>query len=142
MPAKPRATWWIVSTHVLTTGFAMPLLASIIAAFVLVAAPFALSPIAQLLVMLGAQAIGYLAGTCYSLAYLRTTATVPRWTACTRPCFIAFAVLATLALGFNIAVSSGDPVVFTIATAFYATITVIFTKITASAFRTFDAQNL
>ena len=32
MAVKRRAKWWIVSTHVLTTGLVMPLLAGIVGA--------------------------------------------------------------------------------------------------------------
>jgi hypothetical protein len=46
--------------------------------------------------------LGYAGGTLYSLAYLRKTADCERWTSCTKPSILTFALLDMLACAWNV----------------------------------------
>ena len=98
---KERSVFWVVSTHVLTTGFVMPLLAGVIGAAVVFA--HELRPIVGLLVQQGLLALGYIGGAYYSLSYIRKVAIVRRPMACVKPSIVAFVVLAVIGFGLSIA---------------------------------------
>jgi hypothetical protein len=100
MKTAPRTKWWIVSTHVLTTGFAMPCIAGLVG--MVVCGQLGLQGAAGLVVILGLQAIGYISGTYYSLSYLKKTAMTRDWVECTAPAIACFAALAVLGLVANV----------------------------------------
>jgi len=138
MKAKPRARWWIVSTHVLTTGLAMPFVATAIGLFLV--AVLGLRGMAALMLILGVQAIGYIGGTYYSLSYLKKKVISNDWARCTVPaiiCFVAFAVLGLLLNGLQLLGSI--PALLGVVV-FYGVIIAAFAKITADGFRALQSQ--
>jgi hypothetical protein len=98
---KVRSVFWVVSTHVLTTGFAMPAVAGMTGLAVLTGRPP--SPVAAFLILLAFQACGYIGGVFYSLSYLRTVALIKDPVACVKPSIITFAVLAVIGFAVNVA---------------------------------------
>lgn len=133
MAKKARSRFWVVSTHVLTTGFAMPFVANV-AAYAAIAGLGIRGP-AALALGLAILAVGYIGGTFYSLSYLRKEAAVDNWTACTAPAVIAFVVLASLGLALNIAqLAEKSAVVIAGLAVFYVFVVVAFAAITRSGF--------
>ena len=98
---KVHPVFWVVSTHVLTTGFTMPVVASIIALGVQTG--LQPSPMAAFLILLAFQAFGYIGGVFYSLSYLRKVALIKDPVACIKPSIITFNVLAFFGLARNVA---------------------------------------
>ena len=88
---KKRSVFWVVLTHVLTTGFAMPTVTGMAGAPIAAIYPSALS---GFLLALGFQALGYIGGVYYSLSYLRKAALIEHPLACLKPSIITFTVLA------------------------------------------------
>jgi len=133
---RPRSTFWIVSTHVLTTGFAMPILATI-AAFAALQAIGPLDFYLELAITLALQALGYIGGVYYSLSYLKKVAIARNPIACIIPSNITFTALAALGLGWSIhSLHLLDfPLVLAIVAIFYAGITVVFALVTRQGFR-------
>ncbi len=135
---KQRSLFWVVSTHVITTGFAMPTLAGMIG--------YALteqvrsSPLVAFLILLGLQALGYIGGVFYSLSYIRKTSCIDNPTACIKPSIITFVVLAVVGFGIN-ATSlfyqqhNVNPVVGAVVLlGFYAIICLVFARVTQRGF--------
>jgi hypothetical protein len=92
MSKRQRSVFWIVSTHVLTTGLAMPVIAGLAATFVIHFAGIG-DPRIALYVQATFAVAGYVGGALYSLSYLRKTAECESWTNCTAPAIVTFAVL-------------------------------------------------
>lgn len=96
---KQRSVFWVVSTHVVTTGFAMPVVTGLIGyALVKELRP---DPLRAFLILLCLQAIGYIGGVFYSLSYIRKSSRIENPTACIKPSIITFAVLAVIGLCIN-----------------------------------------
>ncbi len=129
----------MVSTHVVTTGFAFPLAARIIGFAVL---HETYVPRAQAFwFLLAVQALGYIGGAYYSLAYIRKVALIERPVACIKPSIIAFCVLSTIGLVLSVAsiVGQQPPVITPIVgitgvLAFYLVICLAFARITQQGF--------
>ncbi len=98
MPATRRSTFWVVSTHVLTTGLAIPVLIGLVVAGIAgvagLKAPF--SDLTKLVIGLVTTLIGVGGGVLYSMAYLKRTAQHDRWSQCIKPSVIAYLLLAAL----------------------------------------------
>jgi hypothetical protein len=142
---KQRSVFWVVSTHVLTTGFAMPAVAGMIGFGIVMASQ--LSPIAAFLLLLLLQALGYVGGVYYSFSYIRKVALVDNPLACVKPSIITFVVLAVLGLALNVARVFADPekavnpIVGTLGLiAFYIVITLAFARITQQGFAAMERQ--
>jgi hypothetical protein len=145
MPKKKRSLFWVVSTHVLTTGFAMPAIAGMVAAPIASTYP---SAIGGLLLALGFQTLGYVGGVYYSLSYLRKVTLIECPLACVKPSIVTFIVLAVLgfvinaellfhgerAKELNVAVGIVALVVF------YIVITFAFARITQRGFQEIERQ--
>ena len=138
---KVRSVFWVVSTHVLTTGFAMPAVASMIGVAALSGSN--LPPAAAFLIMLAFQAFGYIGGVFYSLSYLRKVALIKDPVACIKPSLITFDVLALIGLAVNVASLLAQPrkgvtviLILGIAglVAYSAVICIAFEKITRQGF--------
>ena len=138
MAATQRATWWIVSTHVLTTGFAMPLVATFAGMGIVIGTH--LDGFPALLAILASQAIGYIGGTYYSLSYLAKSATTEDWTRCTKPSAITFVILCAIGLVLSVIQYRESPMLIALILAFYAAIVPAFIKITADGFRSLQAR--
>jgi hypothetical protein len=130
---KQRARWWIVSTHVLTAGFAMPLLAGIVAG--LLCGLLELQGVTAYILFGIMGALGYIGGTFYSLSYLKKKATTPNWSACTAPAIVWFAVIQLLTLVAFAFQNSGSPPAILIWLLFNGSSFAVFAKITAKGFR-------
>ena len=95
---KVRSRFWVATTHVLTAGFAMPLVigfvGTILVAMVLPPSPetFLLSAIMQQCFI----ATGWIAGTYYSLSYIRKTCIMSNPSSYIAPCIIAGVVMLAL----------------------------------------------
>lgn len=138
MAIKVRSPFWVVSTHVLTTGVAMPFVAGAMA-FAAIGALGMLGVPAWLLT-LAFDAGGYIGGTSYSLNYVRKEATLENWSACTIPSIITFAIMALLRLAFDIwRLPDKTPIFIVALVAFYIAIVVAFSVITRNGFASFDA---
>jgi len=114
---KRRSKFWVVTTHVITTGVAIPFLTYL--GFLLFVTPFgkympalvdmtALGPVlrSEAVLMLGTwlafMTLGYLGGTIYSLSYLKRVAFIDKPTDCTRPSIIVFAGCALVGIMVNV----------------------------------------
>lgn len=142
---KQRSIFWIVSTHVLTTGFAMPAVAGGIGFAVLTA--MQPSAVVAFLLLLAFQALGYIGGVYYSLSYIRKVALIENPNACIKPSIITFAVLAVIGFGVNVVGLVGrdghgiNPILGIIAlVAFYVIICVAFARITQRGFSGIERQ--
>ena len=141
---KQRSPFWVVSTHVLTTGFAMPLLAGLLA-YVLILL-LELPQIGAFLLMLLLQAIGYAGGVYYSLSYIRKVALVANPPGCTKPSIITFSVLAGLAFLFNAGSLLREPAGLNALAGicclavFYTVVCIAFAKITRRGFERMPAS--
>jgi len=136
---KVRSVFWVVSTHVLTTGFAMPVVAGTIGLAVLTGVQP--SPVVAFLILLVFQTFGYIGGASYSLSYLRKVALIKNPVACVKPSIITFALLAVIGFAVNVASLVIQPrhEINLIAgiiglVAFYAVICFAFDKITRQGF--------
>jgi len=106
MAKKKQSVFWVVSTHVLTTGFAMPAVAGLISVAIVVATQP--SAVADFLLLLGLQTLGYIGGVYYSLSYIRKVALIEHPLACVKPSIITFALLAILGFAVNVLSLFGD----------------------------------
>jgi hypothetical protein len=136
---KVRSVFWVVSTHVLTTGFAMPAVAGMTA--VAVRHETRPPPVAAFLILLAFQASGYIGGVFYSLSYLRKVALMRNPVACVKPSIITFTVLAVIGFAVNVAglvaqQRQGINLIVGIGglVAFYAVICFAFARITRQGF--------
>lgn len=137
---KQRSRFWIVSTHVLTTGLAMPALASLVGAVVV--AGGRLHGTQAFLAMLALQAVGYVAGTYYSLSYLRKVTTIRDPLGCTNASVIIFGVLALLGMAVNGLVSGpAGPLRIVALVVFYSVISLAFARITQKGFAQMAADS-
>jgi hypothetical protein len=143
---KNRSVFWIVSTHVLTSGFVMPLLAFIVFYVITMNAGTAVrsfGPLAELGLLLALMTLGYVGGVLYSLSYLTKVAIMERPLACITPSIITFSILGVLFLAADIAKSwqRGIDIMATALLAFYyAGITVLFAVFTQRGFRRIAAS--
>ncbi|PHS10670.1 MAG: hypothetical protein COA78_10940 [Blastopirellula sp.] len=136
---KKRSIFWIVSTHVLTTGFVIPGAAGVIASQATSAMQY--PPVATFLIILAAQAVGYIGGVFYSFSYIRKVAIIQNPAACITPAIVTFIVLAIIGLGLNLYIQIGgkgndiNPVVTAIALViYYVIISILFARFTRNGF--------
>lgn len=141
---KQRTVFWVVSTHVVTTGFVCPLIAGMIGSSFLALDP---SSVAVFLGVLAIQAIGYIGGAFYSLSYLRDVATIENPTRCAKPAIITFVVLAVIGFGVNVAAVAarrypGEAIIACILglAAYYVLICYAFARITQRGFAQMESQ--
>ena len=101
MAISQRSTLWVVTTHVLTTGAAVPFVAGVVAECII-----SYGNIRNLSLDLGIReacaVLGYVGGTYYSLSYLKANASHRNWTACTLPAVICFAILTAICGAINV----------------------------------------
>lgn len=104
MSAQPRSTSWIVTTHVLTSGLAIPTVVGLgirgIAHLAKIDPPF--STLTELTVSLVSMLLGTGGGVLYSLRFIRRNAAHEYWPHCIAPSVIAYGVLAALELTLGI----------------------------------------
>ena len=133
---KPRSRFWVVTTHVLTTGFAFPFVASLAGWLVIstmTPEDFQTGTLASLL-LLAFLAVGYLGGTIYSLSYLRKVASIEKPAKCIGPSVVVFTVLALLGLANCAYQAEFNPPAVLILCVYYAIIIVGFSVLTARGF--------
>jgi hypothetical protein len=135
-----RSRFWVVSTHVLTTGFALPVIAGMVASG-LTGALDTLFPLQVFVAQLLFMAIGYLGGAYYSLSYIRKVALIENPRACIKPSIITFILLAVLGFGVTLAARPHDfgwslsPTVAILGLlVYYVVICAVFAKITTRGF--------
>jgi hypothetical protein len=139
MRKKTRSRFWVVSTHVLTTGFAIPFVASFVVTILL--QTLQIEGWIAFLVSLALQAIGYIGGTYYSLNYIQKVALIDNPMSCVKPSVITFIVLAVLSLILNLV--SLRPLsweIILILIIFYGMISLAFAKITEKGFVAISAK--
>jgi hypothetical protein len=130
---RERSTFWLVSTHVLTAGLSMPLLAGIVA-FIARAAGWApREPLMELVFVLVVVSFGYIGGTFYSLHYLRRVAIVREPRACLIPSIAMFGAFCALPLGVSF--GNVSVVEFGLLTAYFVGVTSCFAFITQHGIR-------
>ncbi|RLS53205.1 MAG: hypothetical protein DWH91_14840 [Planctomycetota bacterium] len=104
MSPQPRSTFWIVTTHVLTSGLAIPTVVGLgimgIAHLAKIHPPF--SPLTELIVSLASMLLGTGGGVLYSLHFIRRNAVHEHWPSCITPSLITYGVLAALGLALSI----------------------------------------
>lgn len=130
--AKLRATWWVVSTHVLTACVSFPFLIGLLYGFSIVFFKVSLGEGEQIVLGFGVGLIGITGGTYYSLSYLRKKAQHPDWRRCTIPSIVTAAVLSGLTIGVQTYLN--PPFFITYLVGSLACL-VVFSVITAKAFR-------
>lgn len=133
---RPRSTFWIVSTHVVTTGFLMPLIA-MMAIVVVFQNIGRVDMYVRAAIVLGLLSLGYIGGVFYSLSYLRGAAIARNPLACIVPSNVTFAVLAALALGLMIQRFEliDYPILLAMVTIYFVGVTVVFALATRHGFR-------
>lgn len=136
---KQRSTFWVVSTHVLTTSIVMPLLTGLSGAMVILA--MQPPPLASYLLVLAFGTIGYVGGVFYSLSYIEKVAIVQNPLNCIKPSIVTFCIVTLLSVGFSIYLRYSEvqpdlnPTVVAISDcAFAAVICVIFAWLTHVGF--------
>lgn len=137
--AKPRATWWVVSTHVLTACVSFPFLIGLLYGFSIVFFKMNLGEGEQIILGFGVGLIGITGGTYYSLSYLRKTAQHPDWRKCTIPSIVTAAVLSALTIGVQTYLNPPFFVTYLVGS---LTCLVVFSVVTAKAFREASPQPL
>jgi hypothetical protein len=96
---KPRAKWWIVSTHVVTAMIAFPVAIGMILGLVIELAGIQIPD--SMVAVIGFSVVGLLVvlgGAGYSLAYLRDNATTADWVGCIAPSLISASILALIGI--------------------------------------------
>jgi hypothetical protein len=101
MSKKVRSVFWIVSTHVLTTGLAIPAVMGI-ASKLLIAHFDIRDPLIGLYLVATCSVVGCIGGTLYSLSYLGNEADCANWKRCTAPAIATFVILTILGLAAQI----------------------------------------
>jgi hypothetical protein len=142
-PKKRRSRFWVVTTHALTAGFAMPVLAIILGD--LLAATLQLPFLQALLTTSALQALGYIVGTFHSLAYLRKTTIVEKPTKCIVPSVVAFAVFGSFPSTIAVPILCLKPSLFALVYAdiqlgLFLIFVIVFSHATKHAFRAMEAQ--
>jgi hypothetical protein len=135
---RERSTFWFVSTHVLTAGLSMPLLAAIVAFAVFAAGWAPREPLMELVFVLAVISFGYIGGTFYSLHYLRRVAIVREPRACLIPSIAMFGAFCALPLGISFGIVS--TVEFGLLTAYFVGVTLCFAFITQGGIRRVASQ--
>ena len=96
---RQRSRFWIVSTHLITTAIAMPFVAGVIAMGAV--SQGKLQGNQAFLVTLAFQAVGDIAGTYYSLSYLRKATAIRDPQGCTKASIVVFGILALRGTGIE-----------------------------------------
>lgn len=130
---RQRSTFWIVSTHIVTTSIVMPLLTSVLAGAVV--AIWQLSGEPAFLTGLAFLAVGYINGTYYSLSYLNKTTAMQNPQRCAMASIITFVLLALLSLiAIAVTVGTTHPRCTVLMAVFYVAICWAFARITQKGF--------
>ena len=139
---KKRSRFWVVSTHVLTTGFAMPFLASLVAGFLggYLEGIYRTGGILATIVTLVLMTIGYAGGTLYSLSYIRRKAIVENPRGCIWPSIIAFALLTCGWGAASLFMGQTGPVAAVIIGVYFLAIIICFSLLTRRGFNQMAAQ--
>lgn len=130
--AKLRGTWWVVSTHVLTSFIPLPFVTGLIYGFVIAFFKINLGVEEQIILGFGLGLIGITGGTYYSLSYLTKKAQHPDWRKCTIPSIVVATVVSGLTIGVQTCL---NPPFFITHLLGNLTCLVVFSVITAKAFR-------
>lgn len=138
MAAKNKSKWWIVSTHVLTSGFSLPLLSQIVGG--LLTGVLGLKGMHAFLFRLTILVVGYICGTYYSLRYLKKKAITNDWQGCITPAFISFLFLIIIGFIVNFVFSTKSFSIVLSLVVFYCLVLAAFEKITSNGFLKFQAS--
>ena len=130
--AKLRATWWVVSTHVLTSFVSIPFAVGFIYGFSMVYFKVNLGEGEQIILGFGVGLIGITGGTYYSLSYLRSKAEHSNWAKCTIPSIVTATILTGLYVSL---LTYFNPPFFITHLVGNLSLLVVFSLITAKAFR-------
>jgi len=137
MALRPRSIFWIVSRHVLITGFVLPGAAHAAALAGIRALELQGAP--AFLFFLAILALGFFAGLGCSLSYLRKNAITDRWTKCTAPAIVGFAAVAVLAYMADMFwLPQKSLGIWSGLAGFYAVVVTAFGRITRRAFEIFQ----
>ena len=135
-----RSPFWVVSTHVLTAGMAVPLCMTLFALVLIV--KLDLHGLPALVVSLGCQTAGYIGGTYASLFLLRKRTLIRNPTRCTKPAVIVFVVLELFtATARVLTATSNSAESILLVFAFYAVIAVAVACITRYEFAAWEAAS-
>ena len=139
---KERSRFWVVSTHVLTTGFAMPFLASLVAGFLsgYLESMYRTGGVLATIVTLVLMTIGYAGGTLYSLSFIRQKAIVDNPRRCIWPSIIAFTVLTCGWGAASLFMGQTGPVAAVIIGLYFLAIIICFSLLTRRGFDRMAAQ--
>lgn len=133
MPKKYRSTFWVVSTHVLTTGLSIPVAAALSAAAIIKYGDLR-NPWAEL-IPAACGVLGSIGGTYYSLSFLKRTTLHKNWARCTIPAMISFAILSLLGFSWSLSqLREWSVFSISILATYYIIMILAFAKITASGF--------
>jgi len=138
---KQRSTFWIVSTHVATAGFAMPFFGYVFG--VVLSVFLGLQATQSFVTILAINALGYIVGLFQSLSYIRKIALHPDFTRCIKPAIVTFIILTVVGAAANVAFVIRDRsfydalfIPFLIVTPiYYVIMTSIFVQVTRHGFR-------
>ncbi len=104
MTAPSRSTFWIVTTHVLTSGLAIPTVVGLCILGIVhqakIVTPF--SVLVELTVSLTSMLLGTGGGVLYSLRFIKRNAAHENWSLCITPSVVVYGLLAALGLGLSI----------------------------------------
>jgi len=137
---RPRSGFWIVFTHVGTSGFAMPIL------FCLIASPSFKKDAEVLCLVWFAELSGSIVGTLCSLSNLRKIASYSRWTRLVMPssttfCLVLAATFALTLVGRILSMKLPISTFFLALAGLCITAVIPFSYITAARFAMFENED-
>jgi hypothetical protein len=100
MAAQLRGTFWVVSTHVLTSGFALPVGGAILVG--VLAWMTEIDSTVLLVLSYGVSILAYVGGTFYSLSYLKKVAMHVNPARCVLPSVVTFVTLCGIWYGLQL----------------------------------------
>lgn len=138
MVKRVRSRFWVVSTHVLATAMAVPLLAAILALMAIVI--FRIQGLPALLLSVVSQTTGYIGGAYASLFLLRKSTILANPSRCTKPAVSLFVVLELFTLVTRLLTDKRPSTVSAAwIIAFYALIALAVARITQKKFDAWEA---
>ena len=138
MAKRVRSQFWVVSTHALTTGMAVPFLAAMIALSLIV--PLGIEGLPRFLVSRACDSAGYIGGAYVSLSFLRRSTVINHPVQCTKPAVVVFVILELFTVaGRLMAQKSSSPLAAAEIIAFYTIMAVAVAMITQKKFADWEA---
>lgn len=141
MAKRVRSRFWVVSTHVLATGMAVPLLAAIVALITIIV--LGIQGLPAFLISLASQVAGYIGGAYASLFLLRKSTVLAHPSRCTKPAVILFVIFELFTLAARLLTDKSSSAISTVwVVTFYAVMALVVARITQKKFAAWEAATV